>query len=237
MPVHTRTWNVFRHGCGWAGLLSSAIQNRPLLTVSDRERKTIRKSPPWHTHAHTSDTSLWWKMTQLTHKLCEISFCVLLFLVLFLVFFVRSTKFAHIYATLLRYVCTLHHPSTLHPSFLSSFHFLFILVCLLVALRHFCLRYCLRPILFFCQRFLNPVISPPFPPQPHTALAVLASETKGKMKAFVLQWLCIWCQSGSLFMMVQTVIRVYPYKELLPLMGLVWIYNWQTHTFSVVGGG
>lgn len=52
VPVHTRTWKVFRHGCGSAGLLSSAIQNRPLLTVSDRERKTIRKSPP-DTHMHT----------------------------------------------------------------------------------------------------------------------------------------------------------------------------------------
>ena len=57
------------------------------------------------------------------------------------------------------------------------------------------------------------------------------------MKAFVLQLLCIWCQSGSFFMTVQTVIRVCPYKELLPLMGLVWIYYWRTHTSSVVWGG
>ena len=37
-------------------------------------------------------------------------------------------------------------------------------------------------------------------------------------------------------MTVQTVIRVCPYKELLPLMGLVWIYYWRTHTSSVVWG-
>lgn len=133
----------------------------------------------------------------------------------------------------------MHTPPPVHPTSIILIKFPFFV--------HSCLSPCLAtpflsPLLsssdsFICQRFLNPVISPPFPPQPHTALAVLASETKGKMKAFVLQWLCIWCQSGSLFIMVQTVIRVYPYKELLPLMGLVWIYNWQTHTFSVVGGG
>ena len=85
--------------------------------------------------------------------------------------------------------------------------------------------------------FLNPVIFPPFPPRSSAPSAALASETKGeKMKAFVLQWLCIWCQSGSFLMTVQTVIRVCPYKELLPLMGLVWIHYWRTHTSSAVGG-
>lgn len=59
---------------------------------------------------------------------------------------------------------------------------------------------------------------------------------KGKMKAFVPKWLCIWCQSGSFFMTVQTVIRVGPYKELLPLMGLVWINYWRTHTSRVIWG-
>lgn len=87
-----------------------------------------------------------------------------------------------------------------------------------------------------CQLFLNPVIFPPFPPRSSARSAVLASETKEKMKAFVLQWLCIWCQSGSFFMTVQTVIRVCPYKEILPLMGLVWINYWRTHTSGVVWG-
>lgn len=79
-----------------------------------------------------------------------------------------------------------------HPSFLSCFHFLFILVCLPGAI------------------FVG-----------------------GKMKAFVLQWLCIWCQNGSFFMTVQAVIRVCPYKEPMPLMGLVWI-NYRTIHTSVL---
>lgn len=106
----------------------------------------------------------------------------------------------------------------------------------LVLLCQFCLHYCLFPGLFHCRVFLNPVIFLPFPPRPSAAFAALASETKGKMKAFVLQWLCVWCQSGSFFMRVQTVIRVYPFKELLSLTGAVRINHRKSHTYSVVWG-
>ena len=45
-----------------------------------------------------------------------------------------------------------------------------------------------------------------------------------------------WCRRGSFFMTVQAVIRVWPYKEPVPLMGLVQINYRKTHTFSVVWG-
>ncbi len=55
--THTHThWTVLRHGRGCVSLLSTTTQNRPLLTLTDRESKTIRKSPSklqTHTHTHT----------------------------------------------------------------------------------------------------------------------------------------------------------------------------------------
>lgn len=124
-------------------------------------------------------------------------------------------------------------PAPPHPSFLSCFQFFLVRLVALVS------PHCLRPTLFLGLLFSKShYLFPALPPPRCGPSAALANGTEEEMKALALQWLCIWCRSGSRFMAIRAVIRVGPDKGLRSLMGLVWINYWGTHTSSVdVWGG